>query len=115
MPQLDISTFTPQLVWLAIWFVVLYLLMAKLPFPPTPRPMEARRRVPGSWRRRSTAASPGGPIDASLRRSRILGSAGGRDLRRDRLEAGEPLHDRHARRAGDADPRRARGGAQIAR
>lgn len=49
MPQLDISTFLPQVVWLVITFVTLFLIMWKVAGPRVANTLETRqRRISGN-------------------------------------------------------------------
>ena len=43
MPQLDITTFSPQIIWLFITFIILYVLMAKVALPRIGNILEQRQ------------------------------------------------------------------------
>jgi F-type H+-transporting ATPase subunit b len=70
MPQLDVSTFPTQLVWLAITFIVLYVLMSRLALPRVGNIILARRnRIDGDLEKASAMKAEAEAVIAAYERA----------------------------------------------
>ena len=70
MPQLDISTYPPQLVWLLITFVALYLVVWKVALPRIVDVRESRqRRIEGDLGKAETLRTEAETVLAALEKS----------------------------------------------
>ncbi len=70
MPQLDLATFPPQLVWLAISFIVLYIIMARAGLPRVGGILAARRtRIDGDLERASQMKAEAEAVIAAYERA----------------------------------------------
>ena len=70
MPQLDVHTFAPQIVWLAITFIVLYVLMARVGLPQVGGILERRRqRLDGDLAKAAQMKDEAATVIASYERA----------------------------------------------
>jgi F-type H+-transporting ATPase subunit b len=70
MPQLDFSTFPSQIFWLAVIFVLLYLLMARVALPRVSAMIDARKaRIDGDLERAARMKAEAEAVMAAYERS----------------------------------------------
>ena len=70
MPQLDLSTFPSQVFWLAVIFVLLYLLMARVALPRVSAMIDARKsRIDGDLERAAQMKAEAEAVMAAYERS----------------------------------------------
>lgn len=70
MPQLDFSTFPSQIFWLAVIFVLLYLLMARVALPRVAAMIDARKaRIDGDLERAAQMKAEAEAVMAAYERS----------------------------------------------
>ncbi|HYM02287.1 MAG TPA: F0F1 ATP synthase subunit B' [Stellaceae bacterium] len=70
MPQLDLATFAPQLIWLAISFIALYLVMARIGLPRVGGIITARRtRIDGDLEKASQMKAEADAVIAAYERA----------------------------------------------
>jgi len=104
MPQLNINDFAPQLVWLAISFVLLYLIMSRLALPRVGQVLAERRRriesdLAAAARLRDDTAKAIADYERALAEAKARGQAIAaqardemtRDIERQRAEADSTL------------------------
>jgi F-type H+-transporting ATPase subunit b len=106
MPQLDVATFVPQLVWLAITFGILYLLMARVGLPRVGGAIEARRhRVDGDLARAAQLKAEAEAVMAAYQET----------LAKARAEAQAAVKETTDRMAAEAAERQRQLGEALAR
>lgn len=119
LPQLDPSTYAPQVIWLAITFAVLYVLMAKVALPRIGHVLEERRhKIDQNLEKAESlkvdaeaaaAAYEGAMADARARAGEVLGDVregAARETAERQAELGARLHaDIQEAEAGIAEAR----------
>jgi F-type H+-transporting ATPase subunit b len=87
MPQLDISTFAPQVIWLAIIFIALYVLMNGWGLPRVRAALEARRqRIEGDIAKAAQMKSEAEAVIAAYERALAEARAQAQATVRDTIE-----------------------------
>jgi F-type H+-transporting ATPase subunit b len=114
MPQLDFTSFAPQLVWLAIAFLALYLVMSRLAVPAISDTLAKRQaRIQGDLDAAEKANEETRSLVAAYEKRLADSREEARKLMRERGEADSAvatarfneLHDRLAQQIGEAEKR----------
>lgn len=88
LPQLDPSTYSPQLVWLAITFLLLYLLMARVALPRVRLVLEdRRRRIEDNLKKAESLKADAEAAAAEYQKMMTEARAGAQDVIRQTREA----------------------------
>jgi len=105
MPQLDVTTFAPQLFWLAVSFIVLYVLMTKVALPRVGAAIAERRaRIDGDLERAAQMKSDAEEVMFAYERA----------LAEARAQAQETVRQTSERLAAATAERQREAGAKLA-
>ncbi len=98
LPQLDPTTYPPQLVWLAISFVLLYLMMSRIALPRVRQVLEDRdRRIDGNLRKAEALKADAEAAAAAYEQAMAAARASAQEvLREARSKAVAEAAARHA-------------------
>lgn len=117
MPQFNVDTFLPQLVWLAITFVILYFVMARLALPKVAEVLEGRQnRIDDDLEQAETYRKESEQLEASYEELTAKARAEALSYlkaERDKIQAA--IDEKRADLAKDLDGRLAEAEAKVAK
>jgi F-type H+-transporting ATPase subunit b len=103
MPQLDFSTFPSQIFWLAVIFVLLYLLMARVALPRVSAMIDARKaRIEGDLERAGQMKAEAEAVMAAYERSLADARAQAQATLKEAMERFAAQAAEHQRKAAEA-------------